>query len=241
MENMKKIPNILTISRVFLIPIFALYYMMEKRVPSFWIFVVAAITDYLDGYLARKFNVSSRFGAFLDPVADKLMVSTALVLLTSSFGSVAVVSEQVGALSLYQRLFGSLWFSGPVALIMGREIAVSALREWMAETGQRATVKVGAMGKVKTVLQMVSICLLLLVYPTSSGMESASSPISSILCIGNSCLTKGTVLTAGVATLYASTVLAVISGMQYFKAAWPSMIGTDDSSTKALPIDADGE
>lgn len=239
-ETLKEIPNMLTISRVFLIPIFAVSFMMEKRIPSFWIFVVAALTDYLDGYLARKLNVSSRFGAFLDPVADKLMVSTALVLLTSSFGSLTVQqTQQMGSLALCNTILGTLWFSGPVAAIMGREIAVSALREWMAETGNRATVKVGPLGKVKTVLQMVSIALLLLVYPTSSGLASAGSSIANICGLGRCfSLSHGIVMSVGVTTLYASSILALISGLQYFQAAWPSF-SDSESGNKAQSVDTD--
>lgn len=199
----KKIPNILTIARVFLIPVFLFTYRLEMKYVSLGVFIVAAITDFLDGYLARKLNVNSRFGAFLDPVADKLMVSTALVLLTGTYSLVTVQDIGINILTYCHTAFGSLWFSGPVAVIMGREIAVSALREWMAETGQRATVKVGPLGKIKTVLQMVSICLLLLAMPTSI-LPVLVQP----LLLGTLCL-------------YLSTALTVISGLQYFQAAWP--------------------
>ena len=114
---MQHVPNILTISRVFMIPIFMLCYIFRKQNLGVAVYVLSCITDLLDGYLARKFNVTSSFGAFLDPVADKLMVAAALILL-------------VCQLPVW-------WFACPVVLIMCREIAVSALREWMAEKGKR--------------------------------------------------------------------------------------------------------
>ncbi len=97
------------------------------------IFAVASITDYLDGYLARRWDICSPFGAFLDPVADKLMVSTALILLSGKYGSVVAI---------------------PTSIILAREIAVSALREWMASRGKRDSVKVGFQGKVKKSLDI---------------------------------------------------------------------------------------
>jgi CDP-diacylglycerol--glycerol-3-phosphate 3-phosphatidyltransferase len=140
-------PNLVTFSRIVLIPlIIGLYYvpetwlsMHEKNVASTWVFILAAATDWLDGYLARRLNQMSAFGAFLDPVADKLIVAGALVVLLQL--------ERVDAL---------------VALIIiGREIAISALREWMAKVGQARSVAVAFVGKLKTVFQMVAIPLLL--------------------------------------------------------------------------------
>lgn len=140
--------NQLTLFRILLIPVFvAVFYL-----PYSWsypvsaaIFAVAAITDWLDGYVARKYNQSTAFGAFLDPVADKLMVVVALVLLTS--------------------VHPSAWFAVPAAVIVGREIVISALREWMAEVGARASVAVSYIGKVKTTAQMASIIVLLAFNP----------------------------------------------------------------------------
>jgi CDP-diacylglycerol--glycerol-3-phosphate 3-phosphatidyltransferase len=107
------------------------------------IFAVAAITDWLDGYVARKYHQSTPFGAFLDPVADKLMVAISLLLLVSVHHD-------------------SAWFVAAASVIVGREIIISALREWMAELGQRASVAVSLIGKIKTTLQMIAILVLLL-------------------------------------------------------------------------------
>ena len=140
-------PNLVTLSRIVLIPlIIGLFYvpadwmsMHEKNIAATWVFIFAAATDWLDGYLARRLNQMSAFGAFLDPVADKLIVAGALVVLLQL--------ERVEAL---------------VALIIiGREIAISALREWMAKVGQSRSVAVAYVGKLKTVFQMIAIPLLL--------------------------------------------------------------------------------
>jgi CDP-diacylglycerol--glycerol-3-phosphate 3-phosphatidyltransferase/cardiolipin synthase len=144
---MFSIPNLVTWLRIVLIPlIIAIFYVPDewlgasgKNLAATAVFVFAAITDWLDGYLARALNQISAFGAFLDPVADKLMVAGALIMLLQL--------ERVGAV---------------VALIIiGREIAISALREWMARVGQSKSVAVAFIGKVKTVSQMVAIPMLL--------------------------------------------------------------------------------
>lgn len=146
------IPTMLTWLRILLIPVFvgAFYWPENLRLLSAMpshavnvfttcVFLVAAFTDWLDGYLARRWNQTSAFGAFLDPVADKLMVAAALIVL--------VEFERVGAI---------------VALIIiGREIAISALREWMAGEGQSSSVGVAMIGKVKTAVQMLAILFLL--------------------------------------------------------------------------------
>ncbi|WP_225773944.1 CDP-diacylglycerol--glycerol-3-phosphate 3-phosphatidyltransferase [Pseudomonas sp. Marseille-Q5115] len=138
------IPNILTVLRVALIPIFILLFYL----PYHWsylaassVFAIAAATDWLDGYLARRLEQSTPFGAFLDPVADKLMVAVALVLLVQAHANI--------------------WLTLPAAVIIGREIVVSALREWMAELGARAQVAVSSLGKWKTAAQMVALIILL--------------------------------------------------------------------------------
>src|SRR6185503_4025507 len=142
-------PNLVTFSRILLIPvIIAVYYLPDswlsadgKNVTATAVFIFAGITDWLDGYLARRLNQMSAFGAFLDPVADKLIVAGALVVLLH------LQPPRVDAL---------------VALIIiGREIAISALREWMAKMGQAKSVAVAFVGKLKTVSQMVAIPLLL--------------------------------------------------------------------------------
>jgi CDP-diacylglycerol--glycerol-3-phosphate 3-phosphatidyltransferase len=138
------IPNILTLLRIILIPVFVgVFYL-----PWNWanelatiVFTLAILTDWLDGYLARRWNQTSAFGAFLDPVADKLIVAVALVFLV--------------------QINPSPWLAIPAAIIIGREITISALREWMAEIGQRAKVAVSMIGKVKTTAQMTALLMLL--------------------------------------------------------------------------------
>ena len=140
-------PIFLTWMRILAIPVFvAVLYMPESwisehnaNVTSMWIFIAAAVTDWLDGWLARRWNQTTSFGAFLDPVADKLMVAAALIVLTEK-GTVDP--------------FASL-------IIIGREITISALREWMAQIGQSKSVAVNILGKVKTVSQLVAIPFLL--------------------------------------------------------------------------------
>lgn len=141
--------NQLTLVRIFLIPLFVVVFYLPfawAHFASALIFSVAAITDWADGYVARKYNQSTPFGAFLDPVADKLMVAIALLLLVS--------------IHHY-----SAWFVAAAAVIVGREIIISALREWMAEMGQRASVAVSYIGKIKTTLQMTAIIVLLMDIP----------------------------------------------------------------------------
>ena len=146
------IPTMLTWLRILLIPLFVIVFYLPTdpqrfgAIPAHWvnvtatvIFAVAAITDWLDGYLARRWQQTSSFGAFLDPVADKLMVAAALIVL--------VEFERVGAVI--------------ALIIIGREIAISALREWMAGAGQRSSVGVAMIGKVKTAVQMIAILFLL--------------------------------------------------------------------------------
>ena len=146
------IPTMLTWLRILLIPIFvgAFYWpenlhtlgaMPSHQVNVFatTVFIIAALTDWLDGYLARYLKQTSSFGAFLDPVADKLMVAAALIVLVE-FGRVGAIVSLI---------------------IIGREIAISALREWMAGEGQRSSVGVAMIGKVKTAAQMLAIVLLL--------------------------------------------------------------------------------
>jgi CDP-diacylglycerol---glycerol-3-phosphate 3-phosphatidyltransferase len=141
-------PNLLTLLRIALIPVMALVFLLDYR----WsppvtclIFALAGITDWLDGYLARRFNESSAFGRFLDPVADKLIVATALLLLLSRETST--------------------WMTLAVIIIIGREITISALREWMAEQGTSRHVAVSFIGKVKTTVQMLAIGFMLFRYP----------------------------------------------------------------------------
>jgi CDP-diacylglycerol--glycerol-3-phosphate 3-phosphatidyltransferase len=150
------LPNSLTAFRIAIIPVLVIMYLFSSwPMRNEWltaVFVVAAVTDWLDGYLARKLNLSSPFGAFLDPVADKLIVSTALVLLVSD----TAVLDQA---------FSSVLFIVSVAVIIGREIVISALREVMADMGKRGDVAVDKTGKYKTVFQLIAISLLLYSQP----------------------------------------------------------------------------
>jgi CDP-diacylglycerol--glycerol-3-phosphate 3-phosphatidyltransferase len=147
-------PLFLTWLRIVAIPVFvAVLYVPESwisehtaNVTSMWIFIAAGVTDWLDGYLARRWNQTTSFGAFLDPVADKLMVTAALIVLTEK----GLVNP-----------FASL-------IIIGREITISALREWMAQIGQAKSVAVSLLGKVKTASQMLAIPLLLYHDPIGS-------------------------------------------------------------------------
>ena len=176
------IPNALTILRILLIPVLVVvFYLPFKNHLLFaaGIFAFAAITDWVDGYLARRLGQMTAFGAFLDPVADKLMVSIALVLLVERHDT--------------------LLFTLAACVIIGREIVVSALREWMAELGERTSVAVSYIGKVKTALQMVAITGLLATGP------SPDEGWQLVLCY---------------VVLYAAAVLTLWSMLVYLKAAW---------------------
>lgn len=180
------LPNTLTWIRIILIPLIVLVFYL----PYSWsgpvaaiIFSLAGITDWLDGYFARKLNQASAFGAFLDPVADKLMISTALVLL---------VSKHPGWLVAL-----------PAAIIIGREIAVSALREWMSELGGRQHVKVSGIGKYKTTAQITALIMMLW------GHKLWFIPMYQI----------------GYGFLLAAAVLTLWSMFKYLAAAWPHLRG----------------
>jgi len=176
------IPNILTMGRILMIPLMVVcfYWLGESgRVWAALLFAMAAVTDWFDGYLARKLDQSTALGAFLDPVADKLIVSVALVLLVEHFADV--------------------WLTIPAMIIVGREIVISALREWMAELGKRANVAVSQIGKVKTALQMISITVLLGA-PNGSFAEML-----------------------GIYSLYGAALLTLWSMLLYLRAAWPEL------------------
>jgi CDP-diacylglycerol---glycerol-3-phosphate 3-phosphatidyltransferase len=182
------VPNTLTWLRILMIPaILALFYLL----PYPWAdpaacaaFALAGITDTMDGYYARKLGQTSRLGAFLDPVADKLIVAAALVLIVSR---------------------DPRWFVVIVAVvIIGREIAVSALREWMAEIGARGRIKVSVLAKYKTIMQIVGLSLLLY------RQDLFSIPTYQL----------GLVLTA------VAAVLTLWSMIQYLRLAWPELRGS---------------
>ena len=184
------LPNLVTLLRILLIPlIVGVFYLPDawlsvegKNIAATGIFIFAAITDWLDGYLARKLNQMSAFGAFFDPVADKLVVVGALIVLLHLNRVDMVVA----------------------LIIIGREIAISALREWMAQLGQAKSVAVAFIGKLKTVLQMVAIPLLLYEDPLFGLVD---------------CHALGTVL------IYVAAVLTVVSMLYYLRKALPLMRG----------------
>jgi cardiolipin synthase len=180
------IPILLTWGRVIAIPLLvAIYYApfdnyaMVRDVLATVLFVGAAVTDWLDGYLARKWNQTSKFGAFLDPVADKLLVAACLIVLVHD-----------------QRVHGLI-----ALIIIGREITISALREWMASIGARAAVAVNELGKWKTAVQMVALPMLLF-----NGV-----------IVGINTRVVGTWL------IYVAAALTVISMAVYLKGAYPTL------------------
>jgi len=148
------IANILTLARIIMIPlVVVLFYMPQHwaKAATGWLFILAAVTDSLDGYLARKLGQMSALGAFLDPVADKLMVAVALILL---------VSYDPPFLEFF-KFDPHVVITLTAAVIVGREITISALREWMAEVGARAKVAVSSIGKIKTIFQMTGLSMML--------------------------------------------------------------------------------
>jgi CDP-diacylglycerol--glycerol-3-phosphate 3-phosphatidyltransferase len=148
------IANVLTLARIAMIPlVVVLFYLAEpwSNPAAACVFILAAITDSLDGYLARRLGQTSALGALLDPVADKLMVATALILL---------VSHDPPELELI-RFNPQVLITITAAVIVGREITISALREWMAEMGARGKVAVSSMGKLKTIFQMTGLSMML--------------------------------------------------------------------------------
>lgn len=179
------IPNLLTLFRIAMIPVLVIAFYFpsfeNQHIVVTSIFFIASVTDWFDGYLARKWNQQSAFGAFLDPVADKLSVSIALVL---------IISAHPGA-----------FVAIPAAVIIGRELTISALREWMANIGDTATVKVSIIGKFKTAGQLWAIGFML--YEQNIGWFSP--------------------LQFGYLLLYISAGLTLWSMVTYLIAAWPSL------------------
>ncbi len=182
------LPNILTWLRILAMPLIICLFVFGAHHPtgiayplSGLLFAAAAITDSLDGYLARRLGQTTRLGAFLDPVADKLIVATALVLIVSRDPHTVVVLMAI--------------------VIIGREIAISALREWMAEIGQRTAVAVSQIGKYKTILQMTGLSLMLY------RVDFLHLPIY---------------LLGEYLTLIAA-VLTLLSMVLYLRAAWPHL------------------
>jgi CDP-diacylglycerol---glycerol-3-phosphate 3-phosphatidyltransferase len=191
-------PNILTFIRISLIPLLVIFYYL----PSAWAhfaaaltFAIASFTDYLDGYLARYLQQTTQFGAFLDPVADKLMVSISLVLIVAepTFQFLSFSSSVVSIPAIFITL--------PAAVIVAREIIVSALREWMAEIGKRRNVSVSNLGKIKTIVQMLALIVLLYC--------DNSTPVF--------------LLFIAYVLIYCAAFLTIWSMLIYLKAAWPDM------------------
>ncbi|MCG2634622.1 MAG: CDP-diacylglycerol--glycerol-3-phosphate 3-phosphatidyltransferase [Gammaproteobacteria bacterium] len=192
-----RLPLALTWFRVVLVPIFVIVFYL----PTPWapllatiVFFVAGVTDWFDGWLARRWKVVSSFGAFLDPVADKIMVAVALVLLV-----------QVDT---------TIWLALPAAVIIGREITVSALREWTAEIGIRGRISVSPLGKIKTTMQMLAIGFLIfrhdvLVWPVEIGDMSLG------------------VYDTGLILLVAAAALTLWSMFEYLFAAWRALKDAD--------------
>ena len=185
------IPILLTWLRIVLIPLMiGIYYVPEawlfgvgRDVAAMLVFIIASLTDWLDGYLARRWNETSAFGAFLDPVADKLVVAAALIMLV-----------QLGRLDAIL-----------AAIIIGREITISALREWMAQIGAHKSVAVSMVGKIKTVAQMVSIPMLLYHAPID-GFD---------------------IQNIGTWLIYVAAVLTLWSMGYYMRMAWPYLADQD--------------
>ena len=180
---MWNLPNILTLLRIALIPVFIIVYYSAwewHNLAAAAIFGLAAATDWVDGYVARKYNLITAFGAFLDPVADKLIVVAAMVMLLE--------------------VHATPWFALPSIVIIGREIVISALREWMAEMGYRGTVAVAMIGKIKTWVQMVAIAVLL-----------AAKPEHEFLTL------------LGFIAIYIAAALTLWSMVHYLRAAWPQL------------------
>ena len=175
---MINIPNSVTFFRLLLIPVFIILFYVQIEHASMWaagVFALAAATDWLDGFLARTLKQSTPFGAFLDPVADKVMVAAALIIIVEDFSTPLVTI--------------------PALIMIRREIIISALREWMAEIGQRSQVAVSWIGKWKTTIQMVALTAL--IWQRDLYM-----------------------IWAGYVLLYVATGLTLYSAYDYLKAAW---------------------
>lgn len=177
-------PTILTLLRIAMIPVLVVAFYLPydwSNIAAVTVFILAGVTDWLDGWVARRYGLTSSFGAFLDPVADKLMVAAALIIIVQAQPTIVLALA--------------------AAVIIGREISISALREWMAELGERGRVKVGWTGKIKTIFQMVAIGFLLYGEP----------------------LWIFPILEIGTWLLIAAAVLTLWSMLIYMRAAWPAI------------------
>jgi CDP-diacylglycerol--glycerol-3-phosphate 3-phosphatidyltransferase len=179
------LPNLLTLFRIALVPLMVVAFYLPYRgmnLLAATLFVAGALTDWLDGWIARRWSLTSAFGAFLDPVADKIAVVVALFLIVQADPTplMAIVA----------------------AIIVGREVTISALREWMAEIGQRMRVGVATLGKVKTIVQMVAISVLLFQHPNFPLLPLPLYELGRWL-------------------LVAAAVLTLWSAVLYLRVAWP--------------------
>jgi len=182
-NSLTGLPNLLTLMRIVLIPVFIIVFYLpfqSARWLAALIFALASFTDWLDGYLARRLEQMSPFGAFLDPVADKLLIASTLLLL--------VGTKDINYITI------------PAIIIVGREIVISSLREWMAEIGRRASVTVSYIGKVKTALQMAALFLLIAFDPAVSWWG-----------------------VIGFISLYVAAILTIWSMVIYLCIAWPEL------------------
>ncbi|MGH8111341.1 MAG: CDP-diacylglycerol--glycerol-3-phosphate 3-phosphatidyltransferase [Rhodanobacteraceae bacterium] len=187
------LPTWLTLFRVMLLPVMVIVFyshdaiaaipLRSANIAAVAVFALASVTDWLDGWVARRWHMESAFGAFLDPVADKLMIAVTLFVLVQSHPTALLAVTS--------------------AVIVGREIAVSALREWMAFVGERARVKVQWIGKLKTVMQIIAILILL--------WERDKNATSAFLRVWY----------AGEVLLVVAAILTIWSGLAYMRAAWP--------------------
>jgi len=192
------LPTMLTLVRIALVPVLVVFFYLPfhwSNIACVVVFVSAAVTDWADGYIARRHGQMSRFGEFLDPVADKIMVATALILLVQR-----------------QENFEAL-FAVAAAVIVGREITISALREWMSEIGERSLVNVSWLGKTKTGFQMTAIGFML--YQENLGWIP-------IVLIGE-------------LLLYTAAALTLWSMWTYLQSAWPAMSNQKHHDPKAHP------
>lgn len=192
------LPNVLTFGRIAAIPLLVIFFYLPvpwAHTAATIVFVVASVTDWLDGYLARYLKQTTKLGAFLDPVADKLMVCIILMLIVAeqTFKYVSVPTKILTVPTAIITI--------PAMIIVAREIVVSALREWMAEVGKRAHIAVSSLGKIKTTVQMLAIIVLL------------------------SCnnLTNSTLIFTGLTLLYIAALLTIWSMLLYLRAAYDAM------------------
>jgi CDP-diacylglycerol--glycerol-3-phosphate 3-phosphatidyltransferase len=207
------LPNALTLFRIALLPVMVAVFYAPVRgagLIAAFVFLLASITDWLDGWLARRFNQTSPFGAFLDPVADKLMMAVTLFLLVQAHPTILLAIT--------------------AAIIVGREIAVSALREWMAFIGERTRVNVMWIGKIKTIMQIVALLVLLAEHNAPKARAVDVYHIREALDAYH----------IGEALLVIAAILTIWSGLAYLRAAWPALRMDTPKSSSQSSVDTNG-